>query len=468
MTQNTQLSGPNMKTDKVPTLPRQKRPPGPYENWLLGSARTIQHDPLGFNLSMFQRYGNVVAIRFLIWPTYMIFHPQDVKHVLQENHRNYSKDTYLIHFLRPLLGQGLLTNDGQSWLHQRRLMQPAFHRKQLTTFGALLTGATRAMLERWQDAATRDQPLDVSTEMMRLTLRVVGQALFSIDLSDETDTVGQAFTALITSISDYIYNPVPPLNFPTPRNRRIQQSIRTLDGVVQDIITEHRRLDADKGDLLSMLLLARDEETGEGMNDRQVRDEVMTLLLAGHETTSNALTWTWYLLSQHPDAESRLHAELEQVLGGRIPTVEDLPRLPYTRMVLEEALRLYPPAVGFNRKALADDEVGGYFVPANTLIWLSPYMTHRHPDYWEHPEVFDPERFSPERSTGRPHFAYFPFGGGPRLCIGSNFAMMEAQLVLATIAQRYQLRLVPDHQVEPQVLLSLRPRNGLPMSLLER
>jgi cytochrome P450 len=468
MTQNTQLSGPNMKTDKVPTLPRQKRPPGPYENWLLGSARTIQRDPLGFNMSMLQRYGNVVAVRFLIWPTYMIFHPQDVKHVLQENHRNYSKDTYLIHFLRPLLGQGLLTNDGQSWLHQRRLMQPAFHRKQLTTFGALLTGATRAMLERWQDAATRDQPLDVSTEMMRLTLRVVGQALFSIDLSDETDTVGQAFTALITSISDYIYNPVPPLNFPTPRNRRIQQSIRTLDGVVQDIITEHRRLDADKGDLLSMLLLARDEETGEGMNDRQVRDEVMTLLLAGHETTSNALTWTWYLLSQHPDAESRLHAELEQVLGGRIPTVEDLPRLPYTRMVLEEALRLYPPAVGFNRKALADDEVGGYFVPANTLIWLSPYMTHRHPDYWEHPEVFDPERFSPERSTGRPHFAYFPFGGGPRLCIGSNFAMMEAQLVLATIAQRYQLRLVPDHQVEPQVLLSLRPRNGLPMSLLER
>jgi cytochrome P450 len=416
---------------------------------------------------MFQRYGNVVAVRFLIWPTYMIFHPHDVKHVLQENHRNYSKDTYLIRFLRPLLGQGLFTNDGQSWLHQRRLMQPTFHRKQLATFGALMTDATGAMLEHWQDAATRDQPLDVSTEMMRLTLRVVGQALFSIDLSNEADTVGQAFTALMTPFMDYIYNPVPPLSFPTPRNRRIQQSIHTLDGVVQDIITE-RRQGEHKGDLLSMLLLARDEETGEGMNDRQVRDEVMTLLLAGHETTSNALTWTWYLLSQHPDAESRLHAELELVLGGRIPAVEDLPRLPYTRMVLEEALRLYPPVVGFNRKALAEDEVGGYVVPANTLIWLSPYTMHRHPDFWENPEVFDPERFSPERSAGRPHFAYFPFGGGPRLCIGSNFAMLEAQLILATIAQRYQLRLLPGHQVEPQVLLTMRPRNGLLMTPLER
>ena len=467
MTQHTPVSGPPKKTDPVSPLSRQKRPPGPRENWLLGSANTIQRDPLGFTMSMFQRYGNVVAVRFLIWPTYMIFHPHDVKHVLQENHRNYSKDTYLIQFLRPFLGQGLFTNDGQSWLHQRRLMQPAFHRKQLATFGTLMTSATEALLERWQDVARSKQPLDVSTEMMRLTLRVVGQALFSIDLSNEADTVGEAFTALMTSISDYIFHPVPPLVVPTPRNRRIQQSMRKLDSVVQNIITERRQGD-DKGDLLSMLLSARDEETGEGMNDRQVRDEVMTLLLAGHETTSNALTWTWYLLSQHPDAESRLHAELEQVLGGRTPTVEDLPTLAYTHMVLEEALRLYPPVVGFNRKALADDEVGGYAVPANTLIWLSPYTTHRHPEFWEKPDVFDPERFSPERSAGRPHFAHFPFGGGPRLCIGSNFAMMEAQLILATIAQRYQLRLVPDYRVEPQVLLTMRPRHGLPMMLLER
>jgi cytochrome P450 len=468
MTQNTQLPEPTIQTEKVASLPREKRPPGPRENWLIGSARAIQRDPLGFNMSMFQRYGNVASIRFLIWPTYMIFHPQDVKHVLQENHRNYSKDTYLTYFLKPLLGLGLFTNDGQSWLHQRRLMQPAFHRKQLLTFGTLMTSATESMLKDWQPAARRDQTLDVAVEMMRLTLRIVGQALFSIDLSDETDTVSLAFTALTALISDYIFNPVPPLGFPTPRNRRIQQSIRTLDGVVQEIITEHRRMGTGKEDLLSMLLAARDEETGEGMNDRQVRDEVMTLLLAGHETTSNALSWAWYLLSQHPDAESRLYAELEQVLGGRIPTVEDLPNLAYTHMVLEETLRLYPPAVGFNRKALADDEVGGYFVPANTLIWLSPYVTHRHPEFWENPEDFDPERFSPGRSAGRPHFAHFPFGGGPRQCIGNNFAMMEAQLILATIAQRYRLRLVPNHRVEPQVLLTMRPRGGLPMRLVER
>jgi cytochrome P450 len=347
-------------------------------------------------------------------------------------------------------------------------MQPAFHRKQLATFGSLMTGATESMLERWQHAANDNQALDVSEEMMRLTLRVVGQALFSIDLSDESDTVGQAFTALLTPFTDYIFKPVPPLGFPTPRNRRIQQYIRTLDGVVQEIITEHRQLGDSKDDLLSTLLAARDEDTGEQMNDRQLRDEVMTLLLAGHETTSNALSWAWYLLSQHPDVESRLHAELEQVLGGRIPTVEDLPRLTYTRMVLDETLRLYPPVVGFNRKALADDELGGYLVPSGTLIWFTPYTTHRHPDFWENPDTFDPERFSAERSAGRPHFAHFPFGGGPRLCIGNHFAMMEAQLVLATVAQRYCLRLVPDHQVEPLALLTIRPRNGLPMTLLKR
>jgi cytochrome P450 len=468
MTQNTQMSEPGEHANRVSTSLRHKRPPGPRENRLLGSARIIQRDSLGFSMSMFQHYGNVAAIRFLVWPTYMIFHPQDIKHVLQENHRNYNKDTYLIHFLRPLLGQGLFSNDGQSWLHQRRLMQPAFHRKQLATFGTLMTGATVSMLERWQHAAEDNQTLDVSEEMMRLTLRVVGQALFSIDLSDESDTVSQAFTALLTPFTDYIFNPVPPLGFPTPRNRRIQQHIRTLDRVVQEIITEHRQLGASKDDLLSTLLAARDEETGEQMNDRQLRDEVMTLLLAGHETTSNALSWACYLLSQHPGVESHLHAELEQVLGGRIPNVEDLPRLTYTRMVLEETLRLYPPVVGFNRKALADDEVGGYFVPAGTLIWFTPYMTHRHPDFWENPDMFDPERFSPERSAGRPHFAHFPFGGGPRLCIGNHFAMMEAQLVLATIAQRYRLHLVPDHHVEPQALLTIRPRNGLPMTLLER
>ena len=444
---------------------RKGQPPGPHNHRLLGNARDIQRDPNGFNLSMLQSYGNVVAVRFLLWPTFMIFHPQDIKHVLQENYRNYSKDTYLMQFIKPVLGQGLLTNDGQSWLHQRRLMQPAFHRQHLATFGTMMTTATLAMLERWQHATGQDQPLDMAQEMTRLTMRIVGQALFSIDLGDETQHIGQTFMTLMKLYADYLYNPIPPLGIPSPRNRRIQQTIRALDEVVYGIITAHRREYADQVDLLSLLLSARDAETGEEMSDRQVRDEVMTLLLAGHETTANALSWAWYLLSQHPEVEARLHTELEQVLGGQVPTVEHLSRLPYTRMVLEETMRLYPPAIGFNRKALANDEVGGYTVPARTLIWLSPYATHRHPDFWENPEVFDPERFSPERSTGRQHFAYFPFGGGPRLCIGSNFAMMEAQLILATVAQRYRLRLMPGHRVEPEVLLTMRPRNGLPMLL---
>jgi cytochrome P450 len=459
------MSEPTAKALRATTSPRQKIPPGPHDHSLLGSVRDIQRDPIGFNMSMMHQYGDIIRVRFLVWPNYMILHPSGIKHVLQENHQNYNKDIFTTRLVKPLLGQGLITNDGQSWLHQRRLMQPAFHRKRLAAFGMLMTNATVAMLERWQSFARRDQPLNVAAEMMRLTLRIVGQALFSIDLSNEADLVGQAFTTLSTLFTDYTYNPFPPLFVPTPRNHRIQEAIRMLDKVVHGIITQRHQQGTDMGDLLSMLLSARDEETGQGMSDQQVHDEVMTLLLAGHETTANALTWTWYLLSQSPDVECRLHAELDQVLAGQLPTVERLADLHYTRMVLEEALRLYPPVFGLSRKAIADDEIGGYFVPANTLIWMSPYATHRHPDFWENPEVFDPERFSPVRSAGRPHFAHFPFGGGPRLCIGSNFAMMEAQLILTTVAQHYRLRLVPGHSVVPEVLLTMRPRNGLPMTL---
>jgi cytochrome P450 len=466
MTQTTPEDRASRSSVGAPATHGRTRPPGPRENWLLGSAPAIRRDPLGFGLTMFQRYGNVVPARFLIWPQYMVFHPTDVKHVLQENHFNYSKDTYLFSLLRPVVGLGLFTNNGQSWLHQRRLIQPAFHRQHLATFATVMTSATTDLLADWHNAARQARPLDVAREMTWLTLRVVGQALFSVDLSDEADSVGQAFTALLTPLSAYLFNPIPPLSIPTPRNRHIQQSMRALDGVVHAIITARR--DEGRNDLVTMLLAARDAETGAGMSDKQLRDEVMTLLIAGHETTANLLTWTWHLLAQHPEAEQRLHAELASVLGGRIPTVEDLPRLGYTRMVLEESLRLYPPAAGFNRKALADDEVGGYHVPANMLIWLSPHVTHRHPEFWDDPETFEPERFSPERAASRPHFAYFPFGGGPRQCIGNNFAMMEAQLVLATIAQRYRLRPVPGQRVEPQVLLALRPRNGLPMTLHER
>src|SRR6266699_2643266 len=444
----TQTSGENI-------LHPYRIAPGPRGNFLFGSARKIQRDPLQFGLTMTHQYGDIVRLRFLLWPAYLVNHPDSVKYVLQENQRNYNKDIYPYRVFQPLLGRGLVTNDGKSWFHQRHLIQPAFHRKRLAAFGTLMTGATAMMLDKWQGFAERDQSLDVAAEMLRLTLHIVSKALFDIDLSKETHIVGQAVTTVNKLLSDYIYAPFPSFSIPTPRNRRYLVACGTLDQVVHGIITQRRQLNTDTDDLLSLLLLARDEETGQGMNDRQIRDELMTMLLAGHETTANTLSWTWYLLSQHPEVEQRLYTEIDEVLGGALPTIEHLPELKYTNMVLEEALRLYPPACILSRKAIADDELGGYRIPANSMIIVSPYAIQHHPDYWPDPESFDPERFTPERSAGRSHYAYFPSSSGPRMCIGSSFAMMEAQLILATIAQRYQLRMVPGHQVEPQMLVTL-------------
>jgi cytochrome P450 len=302
--------------------------------------------------------------------------------------------------------------------------------------------------------------------MMRLTLGMAGKTLFSMDLSNEADEVGRAAATVIQYANDRFTRLLPlPTNIPTPHNRRFWKALRTLDTVVQGIIDVRRREEKDAGDLLSMLLLARDEETGEGMNDQQLRDEVRAFILAGHETTAAALAWTWYLLAQHPHIEHRLHTELVTVLDGRSPTFEDLPKLTYTKMVLEESMRLYPPGWGFERRAVADDEIGGYHIPADSLVLISPYVTHRHSAFWEDPERFDPERFTPEPLAGRPRYTYFPFGGGPRQCIGNEFAIVQCQLIIAMVAQTYRLRLVPGHPVEPEPSVTLRPRHGLLMTL---
>ncbi len=449
------------------TRPPHKTPPGPRGHLLLGVAGDYLRDPLGFLSAMARQYGDIVHGRFIFWPFYLIIHPDDVKRVFHENYGNYNKDTFAYQAMRPFLGQGLITNDGDFWLKQRRLMQPAFHRKRLDSFGQLMSEATLAMLDRWHRQAQREQPLDIAHEMMRLTLRIIGQALFSIDLTDETDALSLSITRMCKLTTESISSPPIPLSIPTRRNRSIKTTMRTLDAMMDGIISERRKLRTETGDLLSMLLEARDEETGDRMNDRQLRNEVISLLFAGHETTANALTWTWYLLSQHPEVERRLHVELDEVLAGQRPSLERLPHLPYSRMVLDEALRLYPPVHAANRKAVAADELAGYHIPANSIIAVCPYLTHRHPAFWEQPERFDPERFTPQRAAGRPQYAYFPFFGGPRMCIGKDFALMEAQLVLATVAQHYQLRLVPGHLVESEPLLTLRPRGGLPMTLHE-
>lgn len=441
-------------------------------NWLVGNLGEIQRDALGFLTSIARQQGDIVRFRAMFYAGILLNHPDYIKHVLQDNNRNYNKKNFDYEMLKPVLGEGLLTSDGDFWLRQRRLMQPAFHRKRIAGFGALMVDATGQMLERWERHARQDgdAPLDVAEEMMRLTLRIVGQALFSQDISGEADTVGESFTYLNQALTDRVRRPFsPPLNWPTPGNRRFHYEVARLNQVVDEIILGRHSALRDKGqvgeDLLAMLLAARDEETGEGMSASQLRYEVMTLMLAGHETTANALSWTWYLLSQHPHVRQRLEGELSQSLGGRMPGVEDVPHLPYTRQVIQEALRLYPPAWIISRRAIQADEIGGYPIPANSLVDMSAYVTHRHPRYWPNPEVFDPERFAPDRAEERPPFAYFPFGGGPRLCIGRNFALLEAQLILASVAQRFRLELLPGHPVAPEPLITLRPRYGLKMVL---
>lgn len=406
--------------------------------------------------------------RLLFWPCYLIFHPDCVKHVLQGNHQNYDRNLFLYKAPQAFLGKGLATTDGPSWLHEAAIQQPAFHRTRIAAFSALMTEVTAAMLVQWQSIAEQGRPLDIAEEMMRLTLRIIGQALFTVNLSDESDTVGQAFTPVLTLLGSYLYLSFPPLGVPTPRNQRMKAGIQALDAVVQRMIVRIRQRQVEREDLLSMLLQDQDEETGERMSDQQVRDEVLTLLFAGHETTANALTWAWYLLSQHPEVERRLRAELDEVLGNQMPSLEHLARLPYTHMVTEETLRLYPPGAMLMRRAIAEDVINGYTIPVGSLVFLSPYVTHRHPAYWDEPEVFNPERFRPERAATRHRYAYFPFGGAPHLCIGNHFAMMEAQLVLATIAQHYRLPLVAGQHVEPQVVTTISPRGGLQVTLRRR
>lgn len=435
--------------------------PGPLGNPVFGVMRELQHDQLGFYMKLRRQYGDIVRFRVLgpIF-AYVLFHPNDIDYVLRRNQQNYHKGIAHQRF-KSLLGEGLLTSDGALWRRERRLAQPAFHRQRIAGFATTMTEATAQMLERWQDYAQSGQAFDIAAEMTRLTLAVVGRTLFSTDVSGEASTVRKNLYIALEHINYELSHFTLPERVPTPGNLRYFRAVRALDTVVHEIIDERRQSGEDRGDLLSMLMLARDEETGESMSDAQLRNEVMTLILAGHETTANTLTWTWYLLAQHPDVEHRLHEELASVLNGRTPTLEDLPRLPYARMILDEALRLYPPAWGMSRKTVNADEIRGYAIPAGAELAVVQYVTHRHPDFWENPEQFDPERFTPERSAGRPHFAYFPFGGGPRLCIGNTFALMEAHLILAMMAQTYSPRLVPNQRVVPEPIITLRPRDGL-------
>lgn len=438
--------------------------PGPRGNWLLGVVPSIRRDSIGFLMDTFRRYGDVSAYRIATIRSYLIAHPDGVRQVLQENVKNYTKDHVSYEMIRWTVGNGLLTSQGSFWLRQRRLAQPAFHRQRIAAMGDLMVRAAAEAAERLGELARGGRTVEIGEPLMQLTLRIAGETLFGTQVGAHADAVSQAFNELSAQLVARFrsFNILPP-KLPTAADRRFRAAQRALDQVVYGIIAERRRREADTGDLLSMLMLTVDEETGERMDDAQLRDEVLTMLLAGHETTATALTWTFGLLAQHPEAEAKLRAELDAALGGRLPSVADLPSLPYTRMVIDEAMRLYPPVYILSRKVVADDTIGGCRIPAGSSVDISPYVTHRHPAFWDDPERFDPERFTPERVAARPRYAYFPFSGGPRQCIGNSFALMEAPLLLATIAQRCRMRLADGRMPGLDPLATLRPKGGMPM-----
>ncbi|MFL6332591.1 MAG: cytochrome P450 [Pyrinomonadaceae bacterium] len=443
-------------------MPSRTYPPGPKGALPGLQFLSFTRDPLGFLTGVARRYGDVVYFGGMSDDFYLLNHPDYVKDVLVTHNASFMKGRGLQRAKR-LLGEGLLTSEPPLHRRQRRLAQPAFHKQRVGAYASLMVDyALKLERERWQDGRT----LDAAQEMMHLTLAIVGRTLFGTETEAEAEEVREALSASMASFARFMM-PFAELlgRLPLPANRRFEQSRARLDRIIYRVIEERRASGEDRGDLLSMLLNAQDEEGDRtGMTDEQLRDEAMTIFLAGHETTANALAWTWYLLSQNPEAEARLHRELEEVLAGRPPAAEDLPRLRYTEMIFTESMRLYPPAWILGRRALEDYEVGGHRIPRGALVILSPYVMHRDPRFFPDPERFDPERWTPEARAARPQFSYFPFGGGPRRCIGEGFAWMEGVLVIATLAQRWRLRLAPGQRIEPQPGVTLRPRRGVLMT----
>jgi cytochrome P450 len=443
-------------------------PPGPTINLVRAIRSQIGSQPkkglLTLLLEMAQTYGDIVCYKVGPLRVYSMNHPDPIREVLSEYADKFEKGDLIKRSTGRLLGNGLFTNDGESWKRQRKLVQPAFHHQRIAAYADVMVNYSLDMLESWQGCDTRD----LMDDMMALTMRVVARTLFDADLSGETNRIGEAVSTIVDTVTRKFGSVVPiPEWLPTAANRQEKQAIATMDGIIANLIAGHRASGEDRGDLLSMLLRAQDED-GSQMTDSQLRDEVMTLLISGHETTAIAATWIWYFLSQHPEVEAKLHDELEVVLGGRTPTMHNLAHLPYTDMIVKETLRLYPPATLLPRQASEDVVIGGYTLKKGSTVFISPYVVHHDPRWYPEPERFLPERWANDFEKSIPHYAYLPFGGGPRFCIGTNFAMMEIRLVLATIAQRYRLAVAPGEDVRPGAMLTLRPQNGLRMMLHPR
>jgi cytochrome P450 len=447
--------------------PESRRAPGPRSRFPGELVLRLNKDRLGFMRHVAREYGDLARIDVVRTSLFLATHPDLVKDVLVTNNRLFGRGRGHLR-MKLLLGDGLLTTDGDVHKRQRRLLQPAFHRQRVESYADTMALRAEQLAARWRDGST----VDVLGEMMGLTLVIVANTLFGATVDDEVEEIGSALTAAFEMFG-FALMPFSELfdRVPIPTTIRLRRARARLDATIYRIIADRRRSGRDHGDLLSMLLLAQDTgEEGDGgsMTDVQLRDEATTLFVAGHETTSNALTWTWYALSQHPDVEAKMHAELDSVLAGRRPSAADLPRLPYTRAVLAESMRLYPPVWGLGRRALTAHTLGGYDIPRDSLVIVSPFITQRDARFFPEPELFRPQRWLDESAQERPRFSYFPFGGGARQCIGEQFAWMEGVLLLATLGQRWRLRLVPGHKVEFHALVTLRPKHGMRMTLHAR
>ncbi len=439
---------------------------GPPQNFLVGSALIFRSAPLKFVIETAANYPGITRFRFAHLPMVLLSDPETAKHVLQTNNKNYLKGIEYEH-LKPILGEGLLTSEGDFWLRQRRLAQPAFHKDKIARFARQMADCTEHLLTDWEKKSS--ESFDIHSEMMHLALDIVGRTMLSTDVNDAANKVEEALDVAIKESYHRVQALINlPLWLPVPRHLRYARSRNMLDKIVMDIIEDRRKSGQHFPDLLDMLMSVKDEDTGEMMSDKQLRDEIMTIFLAGHETTANALSWALYLLSQNPEVEKKYFEEIDSVLGKRTPAFEDLKNLPYLQQIIHESLRLFPPAWILGRTAINDDEIAGVKINKGDNIMISPWQIHRSKSFWENPEQFIPERFTPEKMKDLHKFVYFPFGGGPRFCIGNNFALIEMQLVLAMIGQKFRLRVKPGFVVEPDPLITLRPKSGMQMTLEKR
>ena len=445
-------------------MPLHTPPSLPGARPLVGVLPQLQANPLEVMERATLQYGPVTHLPLPTMEGYVLGHPSLVNHVLVTNPKNYVKQTRGYEMLRMVLGNGLVTSDGAFWKRQRRIAQPAFHRERLAGFGEVMTRAASQMVDGWE----LGKPFDFAAEMMRCTLRVVGETLLSADVMSQADHVGKALTVALEHLIHRTLHPLSaPEWVPTPTNLRFKRALEELDRVVLGLIAERRKGGGPKNDLLAMLMESRDPETGEGMNDAQLRDEVMTIFLAGHETTANNLAWTMVLLGRAPEVERKMMAEAQGVLGGAVPGMEHVHRLPYAMSIIKESLRLYPPVWSLGRRVLEDEVVEGYLLPKDALVFICPWAIHRLPEFWNDPLAFDPDRWKTE-DPRRAHGSYLPFSMGQRKCIGDTFATVEAQLILTTILQKVQVSLVPGQTFEPEPVITLRPRGGVQVVATQR